>query len=269
MRPIDSPTTFGRTLLSHEAIGFRLTRAVYASGAKVSAHDHQNHSWTALLAGRFEERFRTTSISCEPGSLLGKPAHATHSNGYGPDGATILVVEVTERADTVQPYVAQLFSGVTFLPPSVSGRIVRRLQASLESQSAGRELILQSALLDMAGTLVGARATRFRNQRWLDRVADRLRAEFAQPPHLDDLARDAGVHPVYLCAAFRSRFQCSPGEFVRRIRLNAARRLVETTTDSVSSIAFQCGYADQSHLTRQFSAAFGCSPRRHRKLARS
>ena len=263
------PVTFG-TPLRHVAVGgFHITEAKYAAGTEVPAHEHAHASWTLVLSGDFEETFGDETIRCTPGSLLAKPASATHTNRYGPRGAHALVVEVKDvplafgRSDNGP------IARVTSIKPASAGRLVRRVRAEFSTEDRARELAIHAVLFEIATLLVrtGARTKKVPREQWLDAARDRLCSEFFSPPSLEALARDAGVHPVYLCQTFRTKFGCSPGEYVRKVRLQVARIALERTDDPISRIAFAAGFSDQSHLNRQFRAAFGVTPASYRRSA--
>ena len=61
----------------------------------------------------------------------------------------------------------------------------------------------------------------------------------------------------------------SPGRYLTTIRINAVRKLLETTDKLVSEIAAETGFWDQSHLTKLFKRERGTTPgayrRRHRQ----
>ena len=56
----------------------------------------------------------------------------------------------------------------------------------------------------------------------------------------------------------------SPAEEVRRVRVEAARELVETTALPLAAVARRCGFTDAAHLSRHFARAHGRPPGRHR-----
>jgi AraC-like DNA-binding protein len=129
-------------------------------------------------------------------------------------------------------------------------------------------LLIENLLLNIAAELTRLRTTRRRpvmgNRGWLEAVRERLTAEFRSPPSLATLAASVDVHPVYLCQAFRSAFGCSPGEFVRRQRVEHARvQLIHSDSD-ISAIALSTGFSDQSHFTRQFRSSVGLPPAKFR-----
>jgi AraC family transcriptional regulator len=260
------PVTFGRTKASVEVGGFRVTEAAYAANAKVSRHEHEFPSWTAVLAGGFQERFRKTEFSCRTGTLLAKPASAAHSNEYGESGARVVIVELRKLAIDTHPQLSPTTgSEVRMLPASAVRSRVARLHAALNGGVDESLLAVHAAILDLGLLLLRSQPRESSRVRWLERAVDRLQSEFVHPPSLTALAAECGVHPVHLCAAFRSAKGCSPGEFVRRLRIDHARGMLATTKDSVALIAFALGFSDQSHLTRQFRAATGMTPGQFRR----
>jgi AraC-like DNA-binding protein len=99
-------------------------------------------------------------------------------------------------------------------------------------------------------------------------ITARLRGDFDQPLRLDQLAEEAGTSPSQLERDFRRIFAMNPRDFLHRIRMQNARRLLEETSASVSAIAQDCGYADQSAFTRRFARSFGMAPRDYRRANR-
>ncbi|HEX7122489.1 MAG TPA: AraC family transcriptional regulator [Gemmatimonadaceae bacterium] len=261
------PVTFGHTDRSIEVGGFRVTEAAYAANTRISRHEHRFPSWTAVIAGSFAERFRVGEFHCETGALLAKPASAAHSNEYGDSGARVLIVEITDAAvETHAALCAVTESAVRIIPATTIASRIRRLRSELSGPEDARSLGVHAAILDIGLLLLRIRPRRASERAaWLRRAVDRLQTEFIHPPSLSVLAAECGVHPVYLCAAFRRAHGCSPGAYVRRLRIEYARHLLATTDDSVSRVAFASGFSDYSHLSRQFRAAIGLTPVEYRR----
>jgi transcriptional regulator GlxA family with amidase domain len=64
---------------------------------------------------------------------------------------------------------------------------------------------------------------------------------------------------------FRATFHLTPQRFLRKLRLRIASRTMMYTDDSLSEIALKCGFADQSHFSREFRRQFGRTPREYRE----
>jgi transcriptional regulator GlxA family with amidase domain len=54
-------------------------------------------------------------------------------------------------------------------------------------------------------------------------------------------------------------------QYIREVRVGVARHLLETSNQSLTNIAVQCGFYDQSHFTRQFKASTGITPLDYRR----
>lgn len=267
--PAALPVTFGTSNRTIQVAHFRVTEARYAPGLTVPRHEHCFPSWTLLLDGSFEEHYSRRSVSARPGSILCKAAEAAHSNRYGTGGARVLVVELT-RGETPFGFDARdMFEDVRLYQSAVAVRTIRRLTTELHRQEPGWPLGVEAALLDVALLFMRkSPAAREPREAWIDRVTERLTLEFVSPPPLDEMARDAGVHPVHLCAGFRARHGCSPGTFVRRLRLAHAQRQLAGTDLSITEIGLNAGFSDHSHLCRSFRKAFGLSPSLYRRQHR-
>jgi len=65
---------------------------------------------------------------------------------------------------------------------------------------------------------------------------------------------------------FSKEFGCSPHAFVMKKRVELAVTQISTTLLPIKVIASQCGFADQSHLTRVFRRFVGTTPAALRRL---
>ena len=80
------------------------------------------------------------------------------------------------------------------------------------------------------------------------------------PRSVRDIARELDVHPVHLARRFRRHFDTTPGDYLRRCRLDRARSLLRRSQASLADIASATGFTDQSHFTNAFRKTFGISP---------
>jgi AraC-like DNA-binding protein len=78
------------------------------------------------------------------------------------------------------------------------------------------------------------------------------------------LARLSGLSVRAFERKFQAAFQVSPQRFLRRVRLRMAARALVFTRQSMVDVALNCGFADQSHFTREFHRCLGCTPREYR-----
>ncbi len=77
---------------------------------------------------------------------------------------------------------------------------------------------------------------------------------------IDELASRAGCTRKHLNSVFRRRVGVSPKSFCRIARFERAHRLATSTDAALVDIAFEVGYADQSHMARDFRELSGSAP---------
>jgi transcriptional regulator GlxA family with amidase domain len=107
--------------------------------------------------------------------------------------------------------------------------------------------------------------------RWQVELALRLLLNDSGSGHsLKQIAAHCGLSRSHFEKAFKVSLGTPPHRWLMRQRIQQAGEKLEHTNDSVSSIAVNCGFTDQSHLTRVFGAIVGSSPaawRRQRKAS--
>ena len=79
------------------------------------------------------------------------------------------------------------------------------------------------------------------------------------------LARDASMSVPHFFRCFRKVTGSTPISFLRRERINQAKRRLTESADSMKQIAEQVGYSDQFYFSRDFKRLTGVSPSEFRK----
>ena len=63
-------------------------------------------------------------------------------------------------------------------------------------------------------------------------------------------------------------FQLSAGQYLMKIRVDAAARLLQHSDEAISDIALHVGFFDQSRLSRVFRRVTGMTPGQYRRIIR-
>ena len=132
-------------------------------------------------------------------------------------------------------------------------------------------------LFDRKGKLIGTTCIYFKRPsmdvpKWHGRLrpaTDYIAEHYAEPISLDLLAGLVGTSTINFRRQFTVTFGISPGRYLTTIRLNAVRKLLETTDKLVSDIAAETGFFDQSHLTKIFKRERGITPGEYRRRRRA
>jgi PAS domain S-box-containing protein len=140
--------------------------------------------------------------------------------------------------------------------------------------STGWCLTTKQPLCDRAGAVVGLACvsrdlaepsrTRMIDSAFADAI-DHMREHYAEKLRLEDLARRASVSEAQFERRMKRVFQLSAGQYLIKLRISAAARLLQHSGESISGIAQQVGFFDQSLLTRAFRRVTGMSPGEYRR----
>jgi AraC-like DNA-binding protein len=87
---------------------------------------------------------------------------------------------------------------------------------------------------------------------------------YDQTVTVGDLAKQHFVHPSYLSHCFTAQMGISPRKYLTNLRLANARKLLESSEDSVQNISLKVGFSDVNNFIQSFRARYGITPRKYR-----
>lgn len=99
----------------------------------------------------------------------------------------------------------------------------------------------------------------------LSKTVDHIHRHYDEPLRLPQLATMAGLSVYQFDQRIRSLFHVTAGQYLVKVRIDAACEALATSRDPIAQIALSCGYSDQSAFSRQFKQAVGVSPLAYRK----
>ncbi|MEP6590400.1 MAG: AraC family transcriptional regulator [Gemmatimonadota bacterium] len=235
--------------------GVAVTRATLPAHWTADRMGHDRAHLLLVLNGSVEHLGIPGTIACDAGSLRASPAGDRNTLRTTGTAVQCLVVEAPACAEVVP-------QDRRFTAHPRLTRMVHEVVRAVSSED-GCLVTAELSALELFAQL--ARPTRMPDLReapwWLRQVRDAVHDEVASPPKLADIAARSGHHPVYLARAFRQHFGLSIGGYLRRVRIRAALELLCASERPLSEVAFRCGFADQSHMTRMLRRYTGLTPR--------
>ena len=102
------------------------------------------------------------------------------------------------------------------------------------------------------------------SQGQMKRVNDYLQAHLHGTFQIADLAASIGLSRTVFFERFVHTMKYTPNQYLQILRVNRAKQLLHDRKLSLVDVAFACGYADQSHLSRFFKRFVGVSPGKYR-----
>ena len=103
----------------------------------------------------------------------------------------------------------------------------------------------------------------------LKSVVSYIQSHYTEEIPLARLAKMTGSSVSQFKRIFTKTLEMPPGRYIMNTRLNAARKLLETTDKLLPDIAVESGFYDQSHMTRAFKSIRHTTPGRYRREHRA
>ncbi|MFL9981721.1 helix-turn-helix domain-containing protein [Paraburkholderia sediminicola] len=100
--------------------------------------------------------------------------------------------------------------------------------------------------------------------RRIRRVTDYIRTNLAADLAISELAAQAGLSSFHFARVFRRETGETPHQFVTRLRLEEAARLLRATDQPVLQISLAVGFENASHFSVQFKRGYGVTPLAYR-----
>lgn len=97
------------------------------------------------------------------------------------------------------------------------------------------------------------------------RSVDYMSTHFRENITLNELANCAYMSRSEYCIKFKNLFNDTPMHYLMNMRLIKAEKLLHDVSLSITDIALECGFFDNSHMTRFFRQKYNMSPREYRK----
>lgn len=259
---------------SAELGGVELLHAHYVE-QRFTPHVHEGFVFTVIEQGAQRFRHRGSDHLAPVGSMVMinpdelHTGSKAHEQGWryrafypGVEQVTTVLQELQlgqdglpSFADSVlhDPLVSQVFSDLH--------RLMDSSASALQQQTAWREAIL---LLFQRHARIPVVIAPGREPLAVARAKELLNAHLADPPSLEALAAAVGLSPFHFARVFRRATGLPPHSWLMQRRVERARALLKSGCTPLA-VAMQLGFADQSHLTRQFKQTYGIGPGAYRK----
>jgi AraC-like DNA-binding protein len=245
---------------------------------RFAPHVHDGYVIGMIMAGAQRYRYRGAEHLAGSGTLVLINPDELHTGHKGtedgwlyrafyPDSEQILSLLAELELPTHNPpaFGATLYRDQDL----VSGfcqlhRLLESPATALQQQTAWRELML--SLLQRHAAVPDA-AKPGKEHRAVSLAKELLHAQLAAPPSLETLAAAVNLSPFHFARVFRRATGMPPHTWLMQQRIARARGLLQSGCLPLE-VAMQLGFADQSHLSRQFKQVYGVGPGAYRSAKR-
>jgi AraC family transcriptional regulator len=259
------PGAFAGRTASREIAGALLSEVHHTKAVSVAPHSHEVPYFSLLLDGSYSECARDFSVRYEPYTVVFHDALTEHSDAIADGGCRMFFVELLAPwidivAASVRP--AHLFE----MDGSAPAWLILRLHREFLSGDAASALTVESVLFELCDYLSDSARSTTQEPAWVTEAEELLRLNLSERIDLSAVAQQVGVNPAHLCRTFRRYRRRTIGDYVIGLRVQFVCRKLLETRDSLTEIAVEAGFADQSHMTRIFKRVTGVPPGAYRSV---
>jgi AraC family transcriptional regulator len=243
-----------------------LAETTYTPGFQVPPHEHATPFVCMVVRGSLVEEFESERYELAAGSVFYHPGVGVHSERFGARGGRCFVTQMSAQ------WTADVTARGLALPSlflSEAGGEAARLCAEAHRELARGDttatIEVEERLLAILTAVARDRPTRERRRPcWLSRATELIETRYLDAVSLAQVAAEVDHHPSHVARTFSHFHGCTVGEFVRRLRLDHARELLAGSERTLTDVALETGFSDQSHFTRSFKERFGRTPGAYR-----
>lgn len=236
-------------------------------------HYHLDYHVGLVTEGMQRQRFNRETVLLRPGCISLMPPGEIHDGvGEGNDAYTLKTFRLSQ--DLLQDVMIELADsdrdpglvGTMIEDPALAGHLLR-LHDAMRLSPDTSSLVVQSEWLSLLYFLftqsrtikpVVAKGTLSPLQ-W-QRVKDYCLSQLAEKITLDELAAVCGLGRFHFLRQFKQTIGMTPHAWLLRLRLEQACALLARGKQTISDVAQDVGFYDQSHFNRAFRQAFGVAP---------
>lgn len=260
-----------------------------------SMHSHDFIQMWYIVQGDFIHYFGEDQYKLSKGSIFVLPPYAVHGvRAEGPE-CQLFGVEFTEKLlqgdggsqighplmemGYIQPFIVSSEDIQPSFP--LAGSVSRVLEELFEEtyvefleKPPYHELLIKANLMKILALITREyakginedhRKTAQRHRESIAMAIEYLEEHFAERITLDSLCKYTFMSSSHFSYAFRQVTGCTPIEYLTRLRLRHARKMLTETDRPISIIAADTGFQNSSSLDRAFKKEVGITPLQYRK----
>ena len=241
---------------------FTVEDSEYPPFLHMAPHTDKLPRISIILDGDLRETHGSQSINATRGCLVIKPGHVIHENTFGSKPVRSLSISFHDEHLFTQHFE----NWEWFKDPKLNvlgirfWTEVRNIRSEESLMRCFNEFLYTVGTLRHNDSVVPVF--------WIAELKKLIEEGICDADNIYLLSKKLRLHRVYLSRAFKKYNGASPVEFRKYVRISAAFFDLILTKKSLAAIAYDAGFSDQSHMTREFIKFAGLTPGQFRKLTK-
>lgn len=264
MKTLSHGEFFGQTNETLSFDGLIITDTEYTHSF-VDWHYHENPYFTFLLQGNMTEGNKKETYDCSAGTLLYHHWEDAHYN-IKPDIFTRgFHIEISENWFEKFQLSKNKTEGSFNIKNPASKLLIHQIFKESKLNDNSFELSIHQLLLHIFNQVSNQKENLGKEPIWVKQIDEILHENFTEKLNLDELSQTLNIHPIHLSRDFHKYFHCNLGEYLRKLKVEKSLKILNEY-ESLSEVALECGFSDQSHFIRCFKENIGITPLKYKNL---
>lgn len=239
----------------------------------IERETYPGHELILCLKGRGWVRIAGRIHDVSANQLVWVNCHHAHAYGaVAADPWEVFWIRVEGRAldriaKMLQVRIQPVLDGLT---AERAGQHFERLFAHLQSSQPGDAAVCDAAVAELVAMAFAARPSLLDSAApelspAVQKSIERMRLYYHMPTRVAELASMVGMSESHFSRTFKAAMGTSPIDWLRRERINQAKRRLIESDDAVKEIAQQVGYSDQFFFSKDFKKMTSLTPTQFRE----
>lgn len=243
-------------------------------------HWHRPCEIVRVISGKLTVYMNEDEVIARPNDIVFVNQEIIH--GYFPDKCVYEVIDFDTQEillrtslckDILHTFSSNKISVLPFHPSRNADlhRITNHLFKLASIQSSEQDLLILSTLFELLGTI-------YVNHHYIENtkgstnvkifkpLLDFIEKSYMNPITLNEMADVSGMAINRFASLFRDFFRQTPIEYLNSYRMERACIFLINTNNSITEIAYQCGFNDSSYFVKVFKKYKGMTPKKYRSL---
>jgi len=227
-------------------------------------HYHENPYFMYVLNGNMTDINKKRTERIPTGSLVFHNWEDQHLNEKHSQKAGGFHLELRRSWFEGKKLDIDLWEGSQVLQDPRHHHLLFKIYAEFKRQDEYSKLNIEILLLQLCEQIDKQHIiTTKKKPTWIETLREILHADI-EVFSLQQLSDILGVHPVHISRSIPTYFNSNLGEYLRKLKIKKALKNIINPNISLTQVAFDSGFSDQSHFTKTFKLYFGETPKSFR-----
>ncbi|MDC6366476.1 MULTISPECIES: AraC family transcriptional regulator [Flavobacteriaceae] len=244
--------------------GFTLTKTNHGQNIKVPKHEHEHPYISLLLHGLYHEESIISKDYIKTGASVFRPKGFEHKNEIGSHISFCFNIEIEKEL----PNEKNLLKSTQYVQFERNNIEIFKIYFGFQNHLSDELLSLTvEENLHLLFQQQHAESSPGRAL-WINKIIKEVRLNPERIYNLDEVADSLYLHPNYFVRKFKSKTGLTFGEFLLRQRISNAIDQMLHSNKTLTEVAVESGFYDQSHFIKHFKRFFGTTPSQYRQVVK-